>query len=97
MRDDRDKPKKKKLQFEITFWSGKPRDGVWVRETVATNVRRTFEHHTKGKGWTKQEPVIVKETVEEICYVHQGYRPNFESEKTTRKEFYFRGARIWRK
>lgn len=98
MRDDRDeKPrKKKKWQFEIHSWAGKPRDGVWVRETVATNVRRTYEHYKKGKGWSKKTPVVVKETVEEICYMHHGYRPKFENEKATRKAFYFRGARVWR-
>ena len=99
MRDDRDERKgtKKKFQLEIHSWMGKPnRDGVWVRETVATNVRRTYEHYKKGKGWSKKDPVVVKETVEEICYVHHGYRPKFDSEKTTRKAFYFRGARVWR-
>lgn len=97
MREDRDEQrKKKKWRFEIRSWFGKANEGEWVRETVATNLRRTFEHHTKGKGWTKKDPVIVKETVEEICYAHQGYRPKFENEKTTRKSFYFRGARVWR-
>ena len=99
MRDDRDERKgtKKKFQLAIHSWMGKPnRDGVWVRETVATNVRRTYEHYKKGKGWSKKDPVVVKETVEEICYVHHGYRPKFDSEKTTRKAFYFRGARVWR-
>lgn len=94
-RSGKDK-KKKKWQLEINWWLGKPVEGVWVREAVATNVRRTFTHHTKGKGWTKREPVIVTETVEEICYAHQGYRPKFEKEKSTRKAFYFRGARLWR-
>lgn len=88
MREDReDKPhKKKKWQYEIHAWFGKPIDGVWVRETVATNLRRTYEHHTKSGV----------EKVEEICYAHHGYRPKFEKEKTTRKSFYFRGARVWR-
>lgn len=88
MRDDRDgKGTKKKFQLEIHSWMGKPnRDGVWVRETVATNVQRTYEHHTKSGV----------ERVEEICYAHHGYRPKFDSEKTTRKAFFFRGARVWR-
>lgn len=97
MNEEREKaPRKEKWRFEIHTWFGKPCEGSWVREAVATNVRRTFEHHTKGKGWTKSKPVIVKEKVEEICYMHQGYRPKFENEKTTRKAFFFRGARVWR-
>jgi len=96
MNDEREEKKKKKWQFEIHYWMGKPCDAVWVRETVATNVRRTYEHHVKAKEWTRANPVIVKETVEEICYAHQGYRPKFENEKTTRKAFFFRGARVWR-
>ena len=97
MREDNDKPrKKKKWQYEIHSWFGKPSDGVWVRETVATSVRRTFEHIKKDKDWTKQNPTSVKDTVEEICYMHHGYKPKFENEKTTRKSFFFRGARVWR-
>ena len=94
---DKSDSKKKKWQYEIHSWFGKLREGVWVPESVATNARRTFERHTKGKGWTKAKPKIVKETVEEICYAHHGYRPKFEGEKATRKAFYFRGARVWKK
>ena len=97
MGEEREAPRKKKWQFEITNWLGKPSDGVWVRETVATNVKRSFEHHTHGKGWTKKDPKIVKVVETELIYAHQGYRPKFENEKSTRKAFFFRGARVWRK
>lgn|GEM_PF-4556491 len=96
MKEEREGGRKKKWEFTIVSWLGKPCEGVWVREAVATSVRRTFERHTKGKGHTKASPVIVKEMVEELCYAHQGYRPKFEDEKATRKAFYFRGARVWR-
>lgn len=97
MKEEREsKGRKKKWEFTIQSWMGKLAEGVWVREAIATNVIRKFEHHTKGKGHTKRTPVIVKETVEEICYAHQGYRPKFEGEKSTRKAFFFRGARVWR-
>ena len=96
MNEERVEPRKKKWQFEIRYWFGKPCEGVWVREAVATDVRRTFTHYKKAKDWTKQNHNTVTETVEEICYAHQGYRPKFENEKATRKAFYFRGARVWR-
>ncbi len=90
-------PRKKKWQFEIKTWMGKLHEGVWVREAVATTLKRTFEHHTHGKGWTKKDPKIVKAVETELVYAHQGYRPKFDDEKSTRKSFFFRGARIWKK
>ncbi len=96
MQDHNEKPRKKKWKYVIKYWLGRTADGEWIPESVATDVKRTFERHTKGKGWTKKEPVIVKETVTELVYAHHGYRPNFESEKKTRASFFFRGARIWR-
>ncbi len=89
------KPEKKKWRFEITTWMGKMHDGFWVRESVATNLKRSYSHHTHGTMEHRGE--IVVEVVEEICYNHQGYRPKFDDESDTRKAFYFRGARIWRK
>ena len=96
--DDKDnKAPKKKWEYNIKHWYGRAREGVWIPEAIATNVKRVFERHTKGKGWTKAEPVIVKEKVEELIYAHHGYRPRMEGEKQTRKAFFFRGARVWRK
>lgn len=88
---------KKKWEYKIHSWLGRTREGVWVPESVATNLKRVFERHTKGKGHTKKKPVIVREQVEELVYAHHGYRPKFEGEKNTRKSFFFRGARVWRK
>jgi hypothetical protein len=89
------KVEKKKWHFEISTWMGKIHEGIWIREAVATNLKRSYEHHTHGTMDHRGE--IVKEIVEEICYAHQGYRPKFEDEADTRKAFYFRGARVWRK
>jgi hypothetical protein len=86
---------KKKWRFEIQTWMGKMHEGYWVREAVATNLKRSYSHHTHGTMEHRGE--IVVEVVEEICYNHQGYRPKFDDESDTRKAFYFRGARIWRK
>ena len=97
MREERTKKlEKKKWRFEISTWMGKMHEGFWVRETVATNLKRSFTHHTRGKT-TKNYGEVIVETVEEICYAHQGYRPKFDDESDTRKAFYFRGARVWRK
>jgi len=84
-----EKPKKRKL--EIHSWLGRAKDGEWVRETVATMLKRTFEKHTKdanGKDCVLQ--------CEELIYAHDAYRPHFEGEGKTRKSFWWRGARIWR-
>ena len=94
--DEKKKDRKKKWQYTIQYWLGRPREGVWVTEPIATNKTRLYEHHTRGKGWTKKVPVVIKEIVEELIYTHHGYRPKFEDEKSARKAFYFRGARIWR-
>ena len=91
-----EKKEKKKWTFDIATWLGKAHAGIWVRETVATNLKRSYTHHTRSKSMENRGD-IVTETVEEICYAHQGYRPKFEDESDTRKSFYFRGARIWRK
>lgn len=90
-------PRKKKWQYDIKTWMGKLHEGVWVPEAVATKVKRSFEHHTHGKGFTKADPKIVKKVVTELVYAHHGYRPKFEDEKSTRKSFWFRGAKVWRK
>lgn len=94
---DRDKGRKQKWKYEIKYWLGRAREGEWVPESIATDLKRTFERHTHGKESTKQRPVIVKETVEELVYAHHGYRPSFGDEKKTRAAFFFRGARVWRK
>lgn len=97
MREREDeKQTKQKWKMEIHSWIGLRKAGEWVRESIATNTKRVFERHTRGNGWTKREPVIVKQQVEELVYAHSGYRPKFEGEKNTRKAFYFRGARVWR-
>jgi len=90
-------PAKKKWQFKIATWMGRAHEGVWVREAIATNTHRTYEHHAHDKGWTKRDPKIIKKIVTELIYAHQGYRPHFEDEPSTRKSFFFRGAKIWRK
>jgi len=95
--DDDDKPKKKeKWAYKIQFWNGRPREGKWVPEAIATNVKRVFKRIAKAKDWTKKEPKSVIQEVEEICYAHHGYRPHLEGEKNARKAFFFRGARVWR-
>lgn len=93
---DEEKPRQKKRRYRISSWMGRPREGTWVPESVATDVKRQFEKHTHGKDSTKARPVIVKKVEEELVYSHHGYRPRFEDESKTRKAFYWRGARIWR-
>jgi hypothetical protein len=95
-REERKRGEKKKWRFEISTWMGKAHEGYWVRVTVATNLKRSYTHHTRSKSMENRGE-IVTEKVEEICYAHQGYRPKFEDEADTRKAFYFRGARVWRK
>lgn len=94
--DEQDGKAKQKWKMEIRSWLGTRKTGEWIRESVATNSKRTLEKHTHAKESTKQKPVIVKVKVEEIVYAHSGYRPKLEGEKETRKAFYYRGARIWR-
>ena len=99
MAHDGDKPKKdkqKKWKMEIRSWLGQRTTGEWIRESIATNTKRTSERHTHGAESTKKKPVIVKQEVEELVYIHDGYRPRLEGEKDTRKAFYWRGARVWR-
>lgn len=97
MIDREDRPKeKKKWTYDIHSWYGRPREGVWVPESVATNVKRVFKRIAKAADWTKRKPVSVIETVEEIVYANHGYRPKLDKEKTARKAFFFRGARVWR-
>ncbi len=91
-----ERPEKQKLNL-IHSWSGKAKAGKWVPESVLTSVKRTFERHTKGAGYTKDKPVIVKQMCEEFIHMHGGYRPSFEGESKPRKSFFFRGARVWRK
>ena len=88
--------KKPKWKMAIKSWLGQRREGEWVRESVATTVKRTFTKHTKGQGHTKSNPNIVTVEVEEIVYVHDCYRPKLDGEKDTRKAFFWRGARVWR-
>lgn len=90
------KQKKDKWKYRIESWLGRARAGEWVPESVATDLKRTFQKHTRGKKWTKEKPEIVTVEVEELVYAHHGYRPQFADEKKTRKSFFFRGARIWR-
>lgn len=93
---DKREKKKPKWKMRIRSWLGKPKEGEWIRSSVATSVKRTFEKHTHGAESTKKKPVIVKVQVEELVYAHDGYRPRFEDENDTRKSFFHRGARIWR-
>jgi ribosomal protein S6E (S10) len=97
--DQGEKPKKErknKWKMAIHSWLGARKEGEWVRESVSTTVKRKYEKHTKGKGHTKKKPNIVKVQVEELVYLHDGYRPKLEGEKDTRKSFFWRGARVWR-
>ena len=94
--EDKDVQPKNKWKMEIRSWLGSRKQGEWVRESIATNSKRKFQHHTHGNGSTKKNPVIVKVEVEELVYAHSGYRPKLEGEKNTRKAFYYRGARVWR-
>lgn len=96
LKDDRDKPEKQKINL-IHAWNGKAKTGKWIPEAIMTSVKRTFERHTHGATSTRAKPVIVRETVEEFIHMHGGYRPEFDGEKKTRKAFFFRGARVWRK
>lgn len=91
------KREKKKWKYRISSWMGTPREGEWVPESVATTVKRTFQKHTHSAESTKKKPVIVTVEVEELVYMHHGYRPRFPDESAARKSFFFRGARIWRK
>lgn len=96
--DEKKKPdKKKKFKLEIRSWVGRAKEGEWVRESVATTLKRTFERHTHSAKSTKDRPEIVRVKVDELIYANDGYRPHFEDEKDTRKSFFWRGARIWRK
>lgn len=95
MGDKKEKKREKKWKMDIHSWMGARTTGEWVRESVATDVKRVFERHTHGKG-DDGKPCIVKQQVEEVVYMHAGYRPKLEGEKDTRKAFYFRGAKVWR-
>lgn len=90
------KPKKEKWVYRIAFWNGKQKEGKWVPESVATNVKRTFKRIAKAKDWRKDNRTSVIQEVTEIVYAHHGYRPHMEGEKNARKAFFFRGARLWR-
>jgi hypothetical protein len=88
---------KTKWKMEIRSWMGnRQKTGEWISESVATNLKRTFECFTHSVDSTKAKPVIVKSTFEELIHMHHGYRPKLDGEKKTRKAFYFRGARVWR-
>jgi hypothetical protein len=93
MRKERDdgekKPEKKKWKYDIRSWMGKPREGEWVPEPYLTTVTRTYTNQTRDE----EGNLIV---FEEVVHAHGGYRPRFGDEKSTRKAFYFRGARVWR-
>ena len=92
---EKKKEVKKKWKMEIRSWLGTRQTGEWVRETVATMIERTYERHTNGVN-EEGKKVIVKQTVTELVYIHDGYRPHLEGEKETRKSFFHRGARVWR-
>lgn len=87
-------PREKVLRAirRISSWNGDRKDGEWIPESSATDVKRKFERHTRNDAGE-----VVKQEVEEVVYMHGGYRPKFEGEKKTRKAFFFRGARVWRK
>lgn len=93
---EEEQQKKVKWKMAINSWLGSRKTGEWVRESIATNVKRVFEKHTHGADSTPSKPVIVKVNVEELVYMHACYRPKLDGEKYTRKAFYFRGARVWR-
>jgi len=94
--EDKKPEKKKRWKNVIKWWQGQRATGEWIRESVATDVKRRFKKHTHGAESTKRKPVIVEVEVEEIVYAHQGFRPRLDGEKDTRKSFWFRGARVWR-
>ena len=93
-------PREKRLRDLRKFdrYAGEPKKGEWVREAVHTGVKRTFTRFTKSASELDQDgkPAIVKATVEEEIYLHDGYRPHMDGEKKTRKAFWHRGARVWR-
>jgi hypothetical protein len=94
--DRKEEKRAPKWKMVIRSWLGTRQTGEWVRESIATNVKRTFKRHTHGAESTKKEPVIVEQEVEELVYQHDVYRPNLQGEKNTRKATFWRGARIWR-
>ena len=77
---------------KFDHWLGERKEGEWVPEAVSTDTKRRFEHHTRNRLGK-----VVKVQTEELVYMHHGYRPHMEGEKQTRKAFFFRGARVWRK
>jgi len=85
-----------KWKMKINAWLGQLLTGEWVREAISTPLKRTFTKHTHGAESTKAKPVIVTVEVEELVYIHDGYRPRIDGEKDTRKSFFWRGARVWR-
>ena len=95
-KDGQDKKPKEKWAYRIEHWLGQRREGKWIPESVATNLKRKIKKVAKAKDWTKKEPKSVIVEVEELVYAHHGYRPHLEGEKNARKAFFFRGARVWR-
>jgi hypothetical protein len=88
-----DRPEEKQVRkvrwkMEIRNWLGKSRKGEWIREPVATGVRRVF-----AKDRVDKDGNAVMH--EEIVYANDVYRPNLEGEKKPRRATYWRGARIW--
>lgn len=93
-------PREKKLRElrKIDYWLGERKEGEFIPESTATNVKRTYKCHGKSVSEKDENgnPKIVVVEKEEIVYMHGGYRPKFEGEKKTRAAFFFRGARVWR-
>jgi hypothetical protein len=84
-----EKSKKKKWKRAINWWYGLPRKGEWIRESIATQLKRKYTNIARDDNGD----LIV---LEELVYAHDGYRPHLENEKQTRKAFFHRGARVWR-
>lgn len=95
--DEKRKDKKPpKWKMRINSWLRERRTGEWVRESVATTVKRKFRKFAKSGKIVDGKPEIVSVEVEELVYANDGYRPKLDGEKDTRKAFYHRGARVWR-
>jgi hypothetical protein len=54
-----------------------------------------FGDRQDRSGWVTESVAILRQD-ESVIYVHHGYRPLLDGDKTARKEFFFRGARVCR-
>lgn len=93
-------PREKRLRELRKFgkFGREAKKGEWVRESIATTVKRKFTRFAKSASEFDErgQPKIVKVDIEELVYANDGYRPHMEGEKKTRKAFFWRGARVWR-